>query len=384
MTEFSMSGADCASEERKGEKPVSVAFILNRLGENGPGIDTLNIIRSMHLRGYDVTLVTVMDNKSKPAKHNFEMNLSRKISQLIVPVVAKFLLFFRKNKFDYTIVSVGWLSVWIVIAHKLTHNKNSKCLLLLRSNIQHIMKSKTIRRKLSWFVTRYLAKRIDGIANVSGGASKGTEYYLNVNKVHTLYSPVVWENDVWEEHPQPQHSFFEEDYKKIVSCGRLVPVKNHEFMLHAFSLALLEDNTLRLIILGEGKLRTYLESLSEQLGISDCVSMPGFIPEPMAYMAHADLFWFTSLYEGFGNVLVEAMATGTNIVSSDCPYGPKEILDNGKFGYLVNNRDPQAHAETLLQALEKPKCTPNQLKQRALDFSVEAATDNYIHVLHSL
>lgn len=134
---------------------------------------------------------------------------------------------------------------------------------------------------------------------------------------------------------------------KILACGRLTQQKDYPTLLRAFSL--LRGNDLRLQILGSGDLLKSLKSLVIELGLSDKVDFLGFQSDPFSYMREADIFVLSSRWEGFGNVLVEAMSMGTAVVSTDCPHGPGEIISDGDTGLLV----PVGQYKVLATALQR-------------------------------
>ena len=164
----------------------------------------------------------------------------------------------------------------------------------------------------------------------------------------------------------------------IMTVGTLKPVKRHDVLIRAF--AKLEDPDARLCIVGDGPERQRLESLTNELGLSGRVLMPGFQSDPGPWYAHADLFVLTSEYEGFGNVLVEALEQGTPVVSTDCPFGPREILENGRFGTLVPVGDVDALAVAMKVALSSAHDRA-ALMRRAADFSLEKASTAYLDLL---
>lgn len=125
----------------------------------------------------------------------------------------------------------------------------------------------------------------------------------------------------------------------FVSAGRLVDVKDHLTLIKAFSVLCRENHQCRLYILGEGKLEKKLLKIISELGIKDNVSLLGFRHNIFDYFASADCFVLTSKSEAFGNVIVEAMAFGIPIIATDCPSGPREILDGGRYGMLVKVGD---------------------------------------------
>jgi glycosyltransferase involved in cell wall biosynthesis len=130
------------------------------------------------------------------------------------------------------------------------------------------------------------------------------------------------------------------------------------------------------MLLGGGELTPEYESLIVELGIEEEVAMPGFVTEPYPYMAHADVFALSSRVEGLSLVLIEAMACGTPVVSTDCPNGPSEVLVDGKYGELVPVGDPSSLKNTLARILCKPINT-DILRDRARCFSVKNAVTEY-------
>jgi Glycosyltransferase len=137
----------------------------------------------------------------------------------------------------------------------------------------------------------------------------------------------------------------------ILGVGRLERAKDFATLIRAFAKVQAQREA-RLLILGEGSMRTQLETLVRQLGLSECVALPGFDPNPFRYMARAKVFAMSSIYEGFPNVLVQALACGCPVVSTDCPSGPSEILNGGAYGHLVPVGDADALAASILKVLQ--------------------------------
>lgn len=165
----------------------------------------------------------------------------------------------------------------------------------------------------------------------------------------------------------------------VLSVGSLKKVKRHDLLIEAFS-KLPADLDATLVIVGDGPERPNLIRLAEKLNIADKVLFPGFIENPGPWYAHADVFALSSEYEGFGNVLVEALEYGLPIVSTDCPFGPSEILGGGKYGILVECNDSDALSTGLCMALRK-RPDPKLLFQRARDFDLGVIAERYLDVL---
>jgi len=165
----------------------------------------------------------------------------------------------------------------------------------------------------------------------------------------------------------------------ILTVGTLKRVKRHDLLLEAFArIAAATDATL--CILGEGAEREALEAQVRALGLQDRVLLPGYVADPAPWYAYADLFVLSSDYEGFGNVIVEAMEHGLLVVSTDCPTGPREILQDGKYGRLVPVGDVDALADAMLDSLQATH-DPVVLKARAKDFAVDKVADRYLDLL---
>lgn len=138
----------------------------------------------------------------------------------------------------------------------------------------------------------------------------------------------------------------------VLAVGRLEAQKDYPTLLRAFAL-LRRNHDIRLIILGEGSLRPTLERQIHELGLTESVALPGFQPNPFPWMAACDLYVMSSRYEGFPNSLVQAMACGAQVVSTDCPTGPAEILEDGKWGRLVPVGDVEALARAMAETLDE-------------------------------
>lgn len=167
----------------------------------------------------------------------------------------------------------------------------------------------------------------------------------------------------------------------IVSVGRLSPEKDHATLICAF--AKLGRSDLRLEIAGEGPMREPLLALSRELGVEHSVRLTGFVADPFSVFRRAELAVSSSRYEGFGNAIVEALASGTPVVATDCPYGPREILADGRYGALVPVGDADALAYAIAQAIA---ATPDRaaLRARAATHTVARAADALLGIIDSL
>ncbi len=170
----------------------------------------------------------------------------------------------------------------------------------------------------------------------------------------------------------------------IIACGRLVPQKAYDVLLRAFA-RVRQTVAARLIILGEGPLRMELEAQAAQLGVTDALLMPGFVAKPAAWFAKSDLFVLSSHNEGLSNVLIEALAIGMPIVSTDCPSGPREVLADGRFGRLVAVNDTASLAQSIIVGLNAPAVQPVAERILHLEkFSAAGMVNNYLQVISGI
>ena len=237
----------------------------------------------------------------------------------------------------------------------------------------------------SWHLRRHLYSRAAHFVSVSQGVSDSVTETLGVasEKITTIYNPVVTPYFQSEMAETPNHPwFFDGGPPVVLSVGRLSRQKDFSTLIRAFSLVAAR-RACRLIVLGEGKERRRLERLVRKLGLEDRVSLPGWADNPLAFMSHASLFVVSSISEGFGRVVVEALACGCPCISTDYPAGPAEILCHGELGALVPVGDQVALAEAMHQVLDRPP-DGRELRERAEDFTVEIAAGRYEKLLSGL
>jgi glycosyltransferase involved in cell wall biosynthesis len=164
----------------------------------------------------------------------------------------------------------------------------------------------------------------------------------------------------------------------IVCVGRLSPEKGQDMLIRAMAL-LPPSRSWRLAIVGDGAERAALEALAHKLGIADRIIFTGEVVDPFAFMMRARIAVCASVYEGLGNAIIEALACGTPVVSTDCPYGPAEILEHGRYGTLT----PVGDAAAMAVAIEAAFCdVPDRgaLRARGLNYTAARAADRFLEI----
>ncbi len=201
-------------------------------------------------------------------------------------------------------------------------------------------------------------------------------------RVRVIYNPVITPAMLADARQPLDHPWFGAGQPPVIlGAGRLTLQKDFATLIRAFA-ALRRHREARLMILGEGEERRPLEALVAELGVADDVWLPGFRDSAAAYMAHSALFVLSSAWEGLPTVLIEALAAGTRVVSTDCPSGPREILQGGRLGTLVPVGDAGALTKAMLEALARPR---SELPAEALaPFTPDAAVDNYLSLIETV
>jgi len=237
------------------------------------------------------------------------------------------------------------------------------------------------RARLLPTIMRWTYGSADAIVTVSDGLADdlATSLHCDRTRITRIYNPVVTPKLFALADEPVEHSWFAAgEPPVVVAAGRLTKEKDFATLLRAVALVQ-REREVRLMILGEGIERQQLEALASDLAIATTVALPGFVANPFRYMRRAAVFVLSSRSEGFGNVLVEAMACGTPVVSTDCPSGPGEILQGGRFGRLVPIGDAKAMADAIVAQLDGAHTAAAM--QRARTFSLDAALEGYRRAL---
>ncbi|HGG59601.1 MAG TPA: glycosyltransferase [Gammaproteobacteria bacterium] len=240
---------------------------------------------------------------------------------------------------------------------------------------------------LGW-TTRWLRPRLlrwfcGGYPHISVSKGAAANYVATVglpaSNVSVVYNPVL-DKTLTEKFTEPApHAWFGDSIPVVLAVGRLCHAKGFDVLLDAFS-RLVAKTPARLLILGEGFERKNLTLRISRLGLDGQVDMPGFVANPWAYMRSASLFVLSSRWEGLGNVVVEALACGAPVVATDCPHGPREILDGGRFGLLTPPEDPEALADAMQASLtgQAPREDPTDWLRQ---FGVAEAARRHLELL---
>lgn len=258
----------------------------------------------------------------------------------------------------------------------------------LRATVAGKAEAGTARHRRHRRLYRLVYAKVDGVIAVSHGLAREFSEFTGVDglRLHVIPELVVGPKNralaaEAVDHPWLQAPRGNNPMPVLLGTGRLERGKDFETLLQVFSI-LREKRPLRMVILGRGPERERLTSRATALHIEQDVDFPGFKENPFSFMARADVFILCSRAEGFGLVLAEAMSVGCPVVSTDCPSGPREILDGGRYGKLVPVGDAHALAVAIEETLASPP-SPEELSDAAMRYSISVNGDAYLDLIRN-
>lgn len=256
-------------------------------------------------------------------------------------------------RLDVLISALDHANVCAAAAVALSGRQRPRLYLSQRNNFSQTARTKSTL--LTWAVRRAL-RRADGVLAVSEGVRQDLidNHGLPADQVVTTYNPVVSQAMINKsfEMSLPIPSLGSRPY--LLACGRLEHQKGFDVLIESFARIAPSHPDTDLVILGQGSLMTALHEQAAKAKIAGRVHLPGFVRNPFAMMRKAEAFVMSSRFEGLPGVLIQAMACGAAVVSTDCESGPREVLEDGRYGALVPVDDPAALAQALDAVLRQP------------------------------
>ncbi len=366
-------------------KIKKIAFFLPSLEGGGAEKMILKIANNFSKNGFYVDLLLV--NNKGPYKNSISKKL-KVIDFKKMRVIFSFFSFIKyvnKSNPDVIISSMTHLNLFTLIS-KIFFKKNIKIIISERVIFDDykFIKIKKIDYLIKFFA-KYFYKNADHFVAVSDGVKKSLILNTNADekKISVIYNPSylkLTKNKLLRIKTPKLISTLKPN-KILLSIGRLSKQKNFKDLILAF-LILKNKINCKLIILGEGEDRKKLEILIDQLNLKQDVFLIGFKINIVPWLVNSDLFVLSSIYEGFANVIVEAMSLGVQVVSNDCPSGPNEILENGKWGVLTQVGDVQGLSLAMEKSLQKKNKI--NVKKRARFFNETYVINNFLKIFKSL
>lgn len=341
-----------AGNRKKNVDNNRISLMIPTLGGGGAERTFLNLAGGLQEAGYQVDLILKQVSGEYISQVPDGVNLvDLKASRMVrtLPGLIRYL----KSRRPRVLLAGLELPNLISVMAQIASGEPTKVIVSIHGVVSQGERFFLPHRSLERLLMRLLYLQAAQIVAVSKGTAKDLSSYLGIplSRICVIYNPVLLA-EVLEKAQEPvQHPWFDPGQPPVIlSVGRLNPVKDYPTMIRSFY-KVLQHIPARLLILGEGEQREELESLVRQLRLQEYVSLPGFQQNPYGFMRAADVFTLSSLHETFGHVLIEAMACGCPVVSTDCPGGVGELVDYGKYGHLVPVGDKAAMAQAILDVL---------------------------------
>lgn len=360
--------------------------ILPSLRGGGAERMAINLANEWALRGYDVEFALmekagVFLTAVSPGVHIHDLKAVRfrEVPRLLSA-------YFRERQPEITLVHMWPLTSAAILAWRLAGSPGRLFV------CEHTCLSEHVSRDLSTPLAavkaslRLTHSRATGVVAVSQGAASDLARLMGLPdcSIQVIHNPVVpadLQPRISTDPAERQRLWQGNFSRTFITIGSLIKSKNLMLLLDAFS-DLAEDFNAGLVILGEGPEHQALEQRIQELGLQERVRLPGFDPNPDPWLRSADLFVLSSDFEGLSNVIIEALAAGTPVVSTACPHGPDEILDRGRYGVLVPVGDRAALSLGIRAALNR-SWNPEDLQRRSLDFSIPTQASAYFELFGS-
>ena len=358
-----------------------IAIFLPDLRGGGAERVMLNVASALAERGCSIDIVLAQKQGEylehvPSALRVIGLGVTRTL-QSIVPLSA----YLKRERPDALIGALPHANGISLLARSLSGQKMPIIISLHNTMSVEMASERGWRQLLLRSITRILSPRADAIVAVSRGVADDYAGLVGIDRarIQVIYNPVISPEMLAKSREPVNHPWLQPGQPPVIlGVGRLSPQKDFQTLIKAFAVVR-RTREARLIILGQGSERSGLESLVGELNLGDHVALPGFVENPFAYMANAAVFALSSRFEGLPTVLIEAMACGCRVISTDCPSGPREIIENAGTGILVPVGDPASLAGAIHNCLET---NPARVSSETWDrYTLPVAADQYLNVI---
>jgi glycosyltransferase involved in cell wall biosynthesis len=357
-----------------------IAVFLNSLRAGGAERAMVNLAGELSARGREVAIVLVdgdgpLRELVAPGVELVDLRAYRAVAAL-----PPFVQWLRARR-PKVILSACANSNVVAVASARLAGGGIRTVVCEQTTLSRVARdTRRVRHRLAPLAARWAYPRADAVVAVSGGVADDLTGSLGLSRggIRVIPNPLT-PRIATRADAAPAHEWLRDGGSPVLlSVARLTAAKDIPTLLRAFA-KLRAGRPARLLVLGEGEERRRLETLVSQLGHDADVDLAGYAPNPYSAMAAADAFVLSSRREGLPTVLLEALSLGMPVVATDCPSGPREILEGGRLGRLVPPGDPDALAGAMDAALGDGRTTPPH--HALARYSVEAVSDTYLEVL---
>jgi glycosyltransferase involved in cell wall biosynthesis len=368
-------------------KKVNLLFFILSLGGGGAEMHLLRLVNNLDPEKFEISLAVARGGGSyeiQLKKHitvyrfSENNNSSSTLSMLRSIIPLRKLVTIKKPQVVCSFLDNANIVTCLAV---LCLSNRPKLILGIQNPPSIDLTSGTLLNRVLLKLAYFLYPKADALVALSKSVGEDVRQLLPSisDRLHVIYNAGLDESLSLKSSEKVLEELASKDTTSIVACGRLVPQKGFSYLIKAFE-KVRSRKKAKLWILGEGYLRSELETLVSSLNLNDDVFFLGFKSNPYKYMSKADIFVLSSIYEGFGNVVVEAMACGVPVVATDSPGGVKEILDSGRYGVLCQSKNSNALADAILALLNDSSYRTHLSesgKKRALDFDAKIVARSY-------
>lgn len=360
-----------------------VAFFLPSLAGGGAERVVANLALEFVDRGFEVDVVLQQAAGPYLAQVADRVRIvdlkARRMALCAAPLVS----YLRQRRPRALLSGLTHGNIMAILSRRLAH-VDTRVVVVEHNMVSLAARSaRSMRARYMNILSRAVYRWADEIVAVSEGVADDLAATLRLPRarIEIVYNAVVTPEVLAKSREELEHPWFRAGEPPVVlGVGRLTQLKGFAALLRAFALVR-RERACRLVLIGEGEERPYLESLGEDLGINEDVHMPGFVDNPYKYMARASVFVLSSIREGLPTVLIEAMACGTRVISTDCQSGPKVVLAGGKYGLLVPVGDVNALAAALSRALIGGNGFPLPQPDACSPFTPDVVVPRYVEIM---
>lgn len=364
---------------------MKVAFFQSKPGIGPVTNDTFRFSQELSNAGHKIHLVgtVIPDSTRERAPENLRLIClgSKSTYSAVMPLVD----YLKKERPSYLLPSGAPLHVASAVAKNISGFDGGILTLTHTEMTDYLLERSLLNRTYLKFMLRRFRNTADGHLASSRGAADNLAKVLGLPKdrIGVLYNPAVDDTLIARSHEAVDHPWLQSRSTPLIVCAaRLVVSKGIDVLIDAMRFVTAERKV-RLILLGSGPLEASLKQRASGVGLADMIDFRGHVDNPYAYMRQADLFVLPTNYEGFANVIAEALACGCPVVSTDAPSGPREILADGNFGTLVPRRNPAALASAICASLDSSH-DKARLVERGMRFHAKRVTPELLSFLEQV
>jgi glycosyltransferase involved in cell wall biosynthesis len=333
-----------------------IAIFVPTLAFGGVERVMVNLAEGFSERGFDVDLVAPQVAGEFHEQVSAKVRLVHLRAGRVLTSLPRFIGYLHSERpvavitaMEHSSVAAIWAREWARVP--------TRIIATVHTNLTEVVKHTTSAKvRLVPLVCRWFLHRADAVVAVSQGVADDLARHAPKihNRLKVIYNPIITEGILAQARQPVAHPWFQSGQPPVIlGVGRLVPQKDFATLLRAFA-RVRRQRAARLVILGDGPERPHLNQLATELGTEKDVSLAGYEQNPYKYMSKASVFVLSSAWEGFGNVLVEALAAGAPVVATDCPDGPREILSSAGQGRLAPVGDSATLAKEILATIDAP------------------------------